>query len=169
MEFPSKIEALEPWKIQLLRGTLWKITEIANSDFTWFLYPIWDAFWHSFWDLWAWFSIFVRPWFSVAFLDVFFMALGTKMIPKWLPEWTENLKKSKLVFSGSVWVDSTPIWLHFWSTLVAIWDVLGISWQPFGITFGHVWSLSGIFWSSSKDRLARCQVYSNTLNCPFCD
>ena len=53
IEFPSKIEALEPWKIQLLRGTLCKNTEIANSDFTLFLYPIWDAFWHSFGDLWA--------------------------------------------------------------------------------------------------------------------
>ena len=34
IEFPSKIGTLEPWKIQLLRGTLRKNTEITNSDFT---------------------------------------------------------------------------------------------------------------------------------------
>ena len=107
--------------------------------------------------------------FRLLFWMYFSWRSAQKLSPNGSPNGPRISKKSKLVFSGSVWEDSTPIWLHFWSTLVAIWDVLGISWQPFGITFGHIWSLSGIFWSSSKDRLARCQVYSNTLNCPFCD
>ena len=116
----------------IIMWTLWKNTEIANSDFTLFLYPIWDAFWHSFWDLLAWFSIFVRPWFSVAFLDVFFMGLGTKIVPNGSPNGPRISKKSKLVLSSSVWQNSTTIWLSFWFTLVVVWDVLGISWQPFG-------------------------------------
>ena len=93
--------------------------------------------------------------------------------PTWFPTGSPNgpriSKKTKFMLATSIWEYSTPIRLRFGSTLVAIWDVLGISWQPFGITFGNVWPLSGIFWSSSNDRLARCQVCSNTLNCPFCD
>ena len=70
--------------------------------------------------------------------------------------------------------------VRFGRTRLQFDSVLDSLWSPFetfqvslgshlGTLFGHVWSLSGIFWLSSKDRLARCQVYSNRLNCLFCD
>ena len=107
--------------------------------------------------------------FACFFVNIFGGARhqhGSQLAPQMDQEFQ---KKTKFMLATSIWEYSTPIRLRFGSTLVAIWDVLGISWQPFGITFGNVWPLSGIFWSSSKDRLARCQVCSNTLNCPFCD
>ena len=85
-----------------------------------------------------------------------------KIAPQMDRESQKNRNLCSLVRFGRTRLQFDSIFGPLWSTL----DVLGVSWQLFGITFGHVWSLSGIFWSSSK---ARCQVCSNTLNCPFCD
>ena len=64
--------------------------------------------------------------------------------PQMAPQMDQQFqKKTKCMLATSIWEYSTPIRLRFGSTLVAIWDVLGISWQPFGITFGHVWSPFG--------------------------
>ena len=145
IEFPSKIGALEPWKIQLLRGTLWKNTEIASSDFTRFWYSIWDAFWHRFRDLWLWFSIFLRPWFSLAFLLIFLVALGTNMVPNWLPKWTKNFKKNEIYARhfhlGVLDANSTPFWVHFGRHLGRFGHLLAAIWDNFWkclASFGHL-------------------------------
>ena len=72
IQIPWTNGALEPWKIQLLRGTLEKHTEIACADFPFILYRIFNTFPHYFASLFACFFMFSWRRISDAFLGAFF-------------------------------------------------------------------------------------------------
>ena len=75
------------------------------------------------------------------------MALGTKMVPKWRPKWTENLKKIEtcaLQFSlAELDYNLTPFLVHFGRRLGRFGHLLAAIWitlDMFGVfraSFGH--------------------------------
>ena len=79
------------------------------------------------------------------FLDVFFMALGTKMVPKWLPKWTENLKKIETcalqLSLGGLDSTLTPFLVHFGRHFGRFGHLLAAIWDHFWtclVSFGHL-------------------------------
>ena len=73
------------------------------------------------------------------------MALGTKSVPKWLPKWTENLKKIEtcVLWFGLGGLDSnlTPFLVHFGRHLGRFGHLLAAIWDHFWtclVSFGHL-------------------------------